>query len=134
MLRGEKLKRSKFKINTPNGPLILCGLGFIGVVLELFTQNFGTFPHYGSGPFANPELTGVIFPVFALIIPLFFKKFRKNFWTKRNIAVITITLAVNIILIIVLYANKYYYWSYWVFEHWNRNNCPPIRWDIWNIL
>lgn len=113
----------------------MCFIGLICVIFDVISEKFGTYPQYSSGRYSHMEMLGIIFPLAILIIPFFVKKFRKNLWCKKNIIVSIFVLLISIILIIITYANKDYYWSLW-FEngHWERDNCPPIRWDFWNII
>lgn len=113
----------------------MCLIGLLCVILNVISEKFGTYPHYSSGRYSHMEILGIIFPLAVLIIPLFYKKSRESLWTKKNIIISVLTLILSVLLITITYANKDYYWSFWVESgHWERNNCPPIIWDFWNII
>ncbi len=113
----------------------MCLIGLLCVILNVISEKFGTYPHYSSGRYSHMEILGIIFPLAVLIIPLFYKKSRESLWTKKNIIISVLTLILSVLLITITYANKDYYWSLWVESgHWERNNCPPIIWDFWNII
>lgn len=105
------------------------------VLVNIISEKFGTYPSYSGGRFSQIEMAGVVIPLLILIIPIFAKNSRKKLWSTKNIVMTVIILIVNILLIMVMYTNKDYYQILWVEEgHWTRDNCPPIRWDIWNII
>lgn len=110
-------------------------VGLLCVILDVISEKFGTYPHYSSGRYSQMEILGIIFPLAVLIVPIFAKKLRENMWTKKNIIISIFTLIISVLFISIIYANKEYYWSMWVESgHWERNNCPPIIWDFWNII
>lgn len=105
------------------------------VLVYVFFERFGTYPHYSGGRFDNMELFGVFLPLLVFVYPIFQEKYRENYWIKINVSVTIIILIINIFLLLVLYTNKEYYWKLWVESAtWERNECPPIRWDFWNII
>lgn len=113
----------------------ICVIALGCVILDVITERFGTYPHYSSGGFSHMEMVGVLFPSIALIVPIFEKKYRKNFWSKTNLIMLFTVLTVCLVLITITYANKDYYRFLWIeSNHWERDNCPPIRWDVWNII
>ena len=128
------MKRLQHEYNPGSIPFILCFLGLFGVFVGIISERMGTFPSYSDGPFSAPELTGILYPALNLIVPIFAKKLRIYFWTRRNIVASLVVLVVSTILVTVFYANKDYYWQYWFLEPWNKDNCPPVRWDVWNII
>lgn len=105
------------------------------VVINVVSERFGTYPTYSSGRFSHMEMIGIIIPLITLIIPVFEKKYRQNFWSLKNIITAIVVLLVSILLIMVMYVNKDYYRIQWIeVGHWTRDECPPIRWDFWNII
>lgn len=61
--------------------------------------------------------------------------YRKECWNINTLIISFGILIISIALISVMYANKEYYSILWIEEgHWTRDNCPPIRWDFWNII
>ncbi|MDE5984815.1 MAG: hypothetical protein K2H13_06155 [Eubacterium sp.] len=122
--------------NSKYFPMQMCGASLLLVLFDVFFERMGTFPNYSSGGrYSNIEILGIFLPLIILIIPIFAEKYRKTYWTKLNIVMLVITLIITTILIVVTYANKEYYWKLWVESgHWDRDNCPPIRWDVWNII
>ncbi len=117
-------------------PVQICAISLLLVLFSTFLEKFGTFPFYNSGSrYSNIEILGILLPLAVLIIPVFFKKYRKNYWIKTNLILLFIVIIINTILIVITYANKDYYWLLWYESgHWTRDNCPPIRWDFWNII
>lgn len=116
-------------------PTLICVFSLCLVLSYVFFERFGTYPNYGGGRFDNTELFGIILPLLVLAYPIFQEKYRENYWTKTNIFLIIVILIINIYLLAVLYLNREYYWKLWVESAtWERNNCPPIRWDFWNII
>lgn len=129
--RFRDVKSSSFNMSSAQ----LSFVGLLCVILDVINEKFGTYPHYSSGRYSHMEILGIIFPLVVLIIPIFAKKFRENMWTKKNIIISIFTLIISVLFISITYANKEYYWSIWVKSgHWERNNCPPIIWDFWNII
>lgn len=122
------MKNSKYM------PIQICIISLAVVIFQVVFQKFGTFPNYSGGSHRNMETLGIFLPLLALIIPLFIKDYRKNLWNKKSIILLVFVLIINIILVLIIYVNKEYYWSYWLNGHWERNDTPPIRWDIWNML
>lgn len=122
--------------NSKYFPLQMCAVSLVLVLYNVLFERLGTFPHYSSGGgYGSLEKLGVLLPLMILIIPVFVEKYRKIYWTKLNIVMLVITLITTTVLILVTYANKEYYWQLWVESgHWDRDNCPPIRWDVWNII
>lgn len=117
-------------------PIQMCGASLLLVLFDVLFERMGTFPNYSSGArYSNIEILGILLPLIILIVPIFAEKYRKNYWIKINIIILVVVLFINTILIVVTYANKEYYWQLW-FEsgHWDRQNCPPVRWDVWNII
>lgn len=111
-------------------------IAMITVMVNVISEKFGTYPSYSSGGrYSRMEIMGIFVPLMILILPIFIKKWREKLWTANTIIISFITLIISTILIMIMYANKEYYWQLW-FEsgHWDRNNCPPIRWDFWNII
>lgn len=129
------MKNSSDFINSKNAPIYLLCVSIIPVILVLYSERFGTYSQYGSGgAYSESELCGIVFPLCMMIFPIFIKGIRENFWSKRNLIITIIVLIINILLLSIYYANKEYYWSAWFSEPWTRSNCPPIRWDFWNII
>lgn len=122
--------------NSKNFPIMICAFSFALVLFDVCFEKFGTFPNYSNGGrYSNIEILGIILPLAILIIPIFAKKYRENYWTNINLVLLFVVLIINIFFIAVTYANKEYYWALWVESAtWERDNCPPIRWDFWNII
>lgn len=110
-------------------------IAFITLIVNVISERMGTYPHYSGGRFSQMELIGIFIPIMILITPIFAKKYRKECWNINTLIISFSVLIISIILISVMYTNKEYYWTLW-FEsgHWTRDNCPPIRWDFWNII
>lgn len=124
-------KQIKFKLSFAQ----MCFVGFICPILDAIHERLGTYPHYSGGRFGSNELLGITIPLLLLIIPIFVKGLREEFWKPKHIVLALVTLAVSAVLIAITYANKDYYRMLWIESAtWDRNNCPPIRWDIWNII
>jgi len=121
-----------FKFSVPQ----MCIIAFLCVIVHVISDRFGTYSHYVSGGArTHMEGLGIFIPLMVLIIPIFVKKFRGNIWNKKNLIMLFSVLVISIVLLTITYANKEYYWELWYESgHWDRDNCPPIRWDIWNIL
>lgn len=131
------MKNSKESHFTDSVPKMLL-LATVCVIIDVVYDKFGTFSFFSKGgKYHNMELMGIFIPLLILILPIFVKKFRKEFWSKRNLMLTFAVLIISIILITIIYANKYYYRSYWIdisFLERQRSDAPPIRWDIWNII
>lgn len=107
------------------------------VIFNVIYKKFGTYSFFSSGRYSNMEMLGIVTPLFLLILPIFKKEHRKEFWSKRNLILIFTILLISTVLIAIIYANKYYYRSYWFdigLLNRERSLAPPIRWDIWNII
>lgn len=126
-------QKNETPFKVPIEVMYIVALGI--VVFNVIFEKFGTYPNYSSGRYSRMEMLGICIPLMILIIPIFAKQYREKFWSKKNIIISFFVLVVSVVLITITYANKEYYWVLW-FEsgHWDRNNCPPIRWDFWNII
>lgn len=123
------LKNSKYV------PVLMCMFSLCLVLSYAFFERFGTYPNYSGGRFDNMELFGIFLPLLVIVYPIFQEKYRENYWTKMNVFMIVVVLIINVFLLAVLYINREYYYKLWIESAtWERNNCPPIRWDIWNII
>lgn len=111
-------------------------IALITVMVNVISEKFGTYPSYSSGGrYSKMEMMGILVPLMVLILPIFIKSWRKKLWTVNTVVISAITLIVSIVLIMIMYANKEYYRWFWIENGpWDRNNCPPIRWDFWNII
>lgn len=110
-------------------------IAFITVIVNVISDRFGTYSQYSGGRFSQMELLGIFIPLMILIFPIFTKKYREECWNINTVIISLSILIISIILISIMYANKNYYWSLWVESgHWERSDCPPIRWDFWNII
>lgn len=124
-------KKQPFKISVNS----LNAVAFIAVIGKVIYERMGTYPHYTGSAFSGGEIAGILIPFLILIFPLFKKESRESLWDYKNIIISTAVLAVSLVLIIIMYSNKEYYSIMWIEEgHWAWNNCPPIRWDFWNII
>lgn len=127
----ENTSNNKFKLSY----IQMCLIGFICPVLDAIQERLGTYPHYSGGRFAHNELLGITIPLILLIIPIFAKNLRVEFWKPKNLVIGIFTLAVSVILIAITYANKDYYRILWIESgHWERSDAPKIIWDFWNII
>lgn len=118
-------------------PIGLQLLAIFFVASTMFVERFGTYPncstHYGG--LAYSELFGVVIPIVIFILPVFVKECRKKYWSKTSLIVTSIILILSIFFVLVMYSNKMYYLGLWQKSgHWTRDNCPPVRWDFWNIV
>lgn len=110
-------------------------IAIVTVIVNVISERLGTYPHYSGGRYSSIELIGIFIPIMILITPIFAKKYRKECWNTNTLIISFGVLIISIVLISVMYANKDYYRILWIEEgHWTRDNCPPIRWDIWNII
>lgn len=111
----------------------ICVLGLLLIIWEVIDQRFGTFPEYSRR--RNSELMGIYVPLLALIFPLFKKNTKEELWNKKSLVLLFSTLIISTVLIVIMYANKEYYRIVWIESgHWDRDHCPPIIWDVWNII
>lgn len=105
------------------------------VIVDTIYENFGTYPHYSGGSYSMMELSAIALPLLILIVPIFNRKYREMCWNKKTLIITIGILVVSTLLITIMYANKNYYYTLWFKEGgWTRDNCPPIRWDFWNII
>lgn len=110
-------------------------IAFIAVIVNVISERLGTYPNYSGGRFSQMEMIGIFIPIMILITLLFVKKYRKECWNINALIITSGVLIISILLITVMYANKNFYRILWIEEgHWTRDNCPPIRWDFWNII
>ncbi len=110
-------------------------IAIIAVIVDAISGKFGTYTYYSGGRFSQMELIGIFIPLIILIIPIFVKKYREECWNTKTILISLCVLIISTILISIMYANKNYYRILWIEQgHWTRDNCPPIRWDFWNII
>ena len=110
-------------------------IAFITVVVNVISERLGTYPSYSGGRFSQMEMIGIFIPIMILITPLFVKKYRKECWNINALIITSGVMIISLLLITVMYANKNFYRILWIEEgHWTRDNCPPIRWDFWNII
>ncbi len=105
------------------------------VIVDTIHENFGTYPHYSGGRYRMMELLGIEIPLLILIVPIFYREYRETCWNKKTLIITIGILVVSTLLITITYANKDYYRILWIEQgEWTRDNCPPIRWDFWNII
>lgn len=124
---------NKYPYKIPAGFMNL--IAIVCVVVSVISERFGTYPSYSSGRFSRMELVGIIIPLMILVVPIFVKSYRESIWNAKNIVLTLIILIISVLLITVMYCNKDFYRILWIEEgHWTRDNCPPIRWDFWNII
>lgn len=114
------------------GPIQISLLGMFGVIYGAISERMGTYPNYQHGRFSHPELMGVIFPLAVLIIPIFVKALREEFWSKKSILLAVCVLVVGTIVVLIMSANRDIYWRDWYTEKWSYSESPKIIWDIWN--
>ena len=110
-------------------------IAVITVVGKLIFQRVGTYANYYGGTYSMMELSAIALPLLILIVPIFNRKYREMCWNKKTLIITIGILVVSTLLITITYANKDYYQILWIEQgHWTRDNCPPIRWDFWNII
>lgn len=113
--------------------LIVCALSFWFIAQDIYKSNFGRYVGGVSHPTA--QLIPLIAPVlFLTFIPMSDRKIRKAFWNKSGIISIISVLLIILILFLIMKGNEVYYRDLWYKEQYTWDNCPPIRWDFWNIL
>lgn len=114
----------------------ICGFSLLISLVYVVLNRFGTFPYFDfEGRRGNLALYALVLPLLVLIFPIFKETFRKSYWDSRILIFIFFTLIINILLLLIMYANKEYYWSDWVGSgNWARRDSPPIIWDFWNII
>lgn len=129
------MKNENSSIKT--SPIGLHLLTIFFVASSMIMERFGTYPNYSNhyGKFAYSELFGIVIPIAIFILPAFVKACREKYWSKGNLIITSIMLILSIFCVLVMYSNKIYYLGLWQESgHWTRDNCPPIRWDFWNIV
>lgn len=110
-------------------------IAVITVVGKLIFQRVGTYANYYGGTYSMMELSAIALPLLILIVPIFNRQYRETCWNKKTLIITIGILVVSTLLITITYANKDYYQILWIEQgHWTRDNCPPIRWDFWNII
>lgn len=120
-----------FRLSVPSMNCI----AVITVVGKLIFQRVGTYANYYGGRYSKMELFAIALPLLILIVPIFNRKYREVCWNKKTLIITIGILVVSALLITIMYANKNYYYTLWFKESgWTRDNCPPIRWDFWNII
>lgn len=123
--------KQPFKMSVPSMNCI----AVITVVGKLIFQRVGTYANYYGGRYSMMELLGIGIPLLILIVPIFYREYRETCWNKKTLIITIGILVVSALLITIMYANKNYYYTLWFKEGgWTRENCPPIRWDFWNII
>lgn len=96
-----KKSRNKDEIN----PLEIAVTATISTLICAFFSHFGTIYFrntFGRGPLIGSFLTG-----FALIYPLFFKKYRKQVWTKSGLLILIPAFCINTAIGIYCSINRY---------------------------
>lgn len=68
-------------------------------------SNFGRLDIYRG--FGRTELAGSIFIIISLLMPIFAKKYRKEFWSKKGLIIFIIALAINLPIGIHSIVNHY---------------------------
>ncbi len=98
-------------MNSIHVPKQLCGASILFVLIKLFITDFGNSPVQSGGRYRSAEIIGVLLPLMVLIIPIFIKKFRSNYWTKENIIITFIFLFINSFLLVFMKYNAYNYYQ-----------------------
>lgn len=120
-----------FRLSVPS----MNRIAVITLVGKLIFQRVGTYADYYGGRYSKMELFAIALPLLILIIPIFNRKYREMCWNKKTLIITIGILLASVLLITIMYANKNYYYTLWFKESgWTRDNCPPIRWDFWNII
>ena len=120
-----------FRLSVPSMNCI----AVITVVGKLIFQRVGTYANYYGGRYSMMELSDIALNLLILIVQIFNRKYREMCWNKKTLMLTIGILLASVLLITIMYANKNYYYTLWFKEGgWTRENCPPIRWDFWNII
>ena len=110
-------------------------IAIITVVGKLIFQRVGTYANYYGGTYSMMELSAIALPLLILIVPIFNRKYREMCWNKKTLIITIGILVVSTLLITIMYANKNYYYTLWFNAGgWSRENCPPIRRELWIII
>lgn len=122
--------------NNKSFPILIGLFASLAVLIVAIGSRMGTYPYNSSWNIKSEgtEWISVIIPIVFIIIPIFFKSYRKNYWSKANIIATIVIVLINLLLLIITAANKHYYLPMWENASWAYGNSPPIRWDIWNII
>lgn len=113
----------------------ICVVLLLLVIWEVIEERMGTFPNYRSGRHSHNELLGIFMPLMVLVYPVFQRKYKEKFWNWKSLVLLFSTLIISTVLIVIMYANKEYYRIDWIEGgHWDWDHCPPIIWDVWNII
>ena len=116
-------------------PLKISILSFLLALIDVLMSNFGRIVGSDSINSRVHKEFWVLLPiVFLTFIPIVFKQYRKTCWTKCGIIFLVSVTIINLILYLIMEGNEVYYRDLWRKEHYTWSECPPIRWDFWNIL
>ena len=83
---------------------IAIGSTILTLISSIFS-NFGNI--YYRNDFGRGELSGSFFIIIFLILPIFFKGYRKYIWTKKGFITLFIALAINLPIGIYCAINRY---------------------------
>lgn len=97
-----KKPRKNEIIPTPGAIAVLSTMSTIVIPL---LSNFGRLDIYRG--FGRSELAGSIFIIISLLMPIFVKKYRKEFWSKKGLIIFIVALAINLPIGIYSIINHY---------------------------
>lgn len=91
-----------------NNELNPASVAVLSTTITLITSLFYNFGRVESrnGIFRG-ESTGTIILIFVLLIPIFFKSYRKELWSKRGLIILHVALAINLPIAIYPAINRY---------------------------
>ena len=116
-------------------PLKISAMSFVLTISCVLISNFGRIVGGSSGiRHSSDNWLGVGLCAILLLSPIVLPEYRKISWTKLGIPTLVFTIIVCSILALIMEGNEVYYRDLLRKEHYTWSECPPIRWDFWNIL
>lgn len=94
-------KEFNYNIN----PIIIAVASIILTLLCAIFSGFGKMD-YGTG-FGRGVMSGSVFVIGFLVLPIFFKGYRKYLWRKKSLIILFIALAINLPIGIYCLINQY---------------------------
>lgn len=77
-----------------HSPGAIAAASTLSTIVIPLLSNFGRLDIYRG--FGRSELAGSIFIIISLLIPIFVKKYRKEFWSKKGLIIFIVALAINL--------------------------------------
>lgn len=117
-----------------HGPCITALFSIATVVILAFYTNFGTFMNYGA---RRNSIGALVVAITVFLLVMLLKKDNWQMYGNIKMAVVAAAFIVCLLLTIVIISNAFFYKEYWYnigIKNMQRSDCPPIRWDIWNII